>query len=74
MKIVSLAGEMVKEAGTAGLMVSTALPLIAPKLAEIVVAPALTLLANPVPLTAATVGIDDVQPADCVMSRVEPSL
>ena len=71
---VGLAGPICSDTGTGAFTVRTAAPVAEPELAEMLVVPASMLIASPVELTVATLGFEDVQVANCVMSCVEPSL
>ena len=62
------------ETSAGGLMLRLAVPVIVPELAAIVDCPATIPTARPEGFTLATVGVDDVQLAECVKSCWLPSL
>jgi hypothetical protein len=72
--MVGFAGEITSDTGTGEITVSKAEPTAGPKLAATFVVPTNRLAARPVEFTTATVGVDEVQVADCVTSWVELSL
>jgi len=67
-------GLTVSETMTGALTVSVVEPTMAPRVAEIVVVPDATPLANPVTSTVATAGVDEPQLTSAVRSRLLPSL
>jgi hypothetical protein len=66
--VVGIAGVTVIESKAAEVTTNVVEPLIGPELAVIVVCPAEALLAKPVRLTVATLGLEDIQVAVLVMS------
>ena len=73
-EIFGIAGVSARTVATGELTDNTAVPLIEPELAEIVVCPTEALFTVPAPFMTATAGIEDAQLADCVTSCVDPSL
>jgi len=71
---VSPSGLTLIETMTGALTVSVVEPTTAPRVAEIVVIPAATPLANPLTSTVATAGVDESQLTNAVRSRLLPSL
>ena len=71
---VAFVGATTSETAVAGLTVSDADPVIAPTFAEIVAVPTPAPLASPAEFTGPICRLEDVQPADCVTSWIEPSL
>ena len=65
---------MAIDATTGAVTDSAAELVVEPKVAEMVAIPTPVPLARPAELTAPIVGLEEVQLADCVTSRIEPSL